>query len=794
MKIAIGAGNQGIVKTQEVTWPDIVKKLSKHNFSDKKENGFFVGGAFSSEKRRDEFLECRTLLTLDIDKYQGDYDDFAFDVGISALEGLSYVIYSTWRSVNDAPRMRLVLPLSRAVSGDDYRVLSRAFAESLPFDFDECSFTPNQFMYLPNAPVGGVEPFVMTGEGVAVDVSKYLAVSVVSSDVVAVLNDEDPFADLPLDDVNVQDYLDVYPAESLEYDGWLMVGMALYHQFGGDVDGYQVWLDWSAKSSKHNKSQMSVKYKSFGKGGGKKITFKSIIHAVKNSGVKVLTVFDGLRGQAQKVDNMSDYIALRDKIKKMDNNVLDDACRTSLASELHKSYGISAGFTKADIKKGLKFEAKKTQSDVDAPDWVNGWYFLEKPNLFFNDGKIITQQSFDNSFGRENECKAMDCRASDLALHHYMIPKVYDFMYWPCALTNTFVHEGKEYLNSFVERGELAYDTMTSEGVAAIDIFLEHIRFTVADENEQTILLDWLSHIVQNTGKLIRWALLLQGVQGSGKSYYHALLSRMLGSNVKTIEAAAIGGRFTSWAHGALVNVVEEIRISGENRYAILDRLKPFITNNVVQIEEKGRDHREVPNFTNYLLLTNHKDAIPIDNNDRRYCVLFSQAQSSEQLYELLGGEDGAKAYFKRLFDALEHAGSIKRYLLDRTISAGFIASGRAPDTVSRSRMIDNTANHEGDDIADLIVKYDCPIINDNIVSVTLLQELCKNNGDMLPLTRTISSQLLKLGYQQVAGRRVKINQKHHYIWYKPTLNEADTIAKVKVHQREKDANKDVPF
>ena len=63
--------------------------------------------------------------------------------------------------------------------------------------------------------------------------------------------------------------------------------------------------------------------------------------------------------------------------------------------------------------------------------------------------------------------------------------------------------------------------------------------------------------------------------------------------------------------------------------------LKPFITNSMIQIEEKGRDHRTVPNFTNYLLLTNYKDALPITNDDRRFCVMYGRIQN-EQNYLII--------------------------------------------------------------------------------------------------------------------------------------------------------------
>ena len=56
------------------------------------------------------------------------------------------------------PRVRVVTPLSREVSGDEYRVLSQAFCREFGslFVFDECSFKPNQFMFLPSCAVGAV--------------------------------------------------------------------------------------------------------------------------------------------------------------------------------------------------------------------------------------------------------------------------------------------------------------------------------------------------------------------------------------------------------------------------------------------------------------------------------------------------------------------------------------------------------------------------------------------------------------------------------------------------------------
>ncbi len=231
-----------------------------------------------------------------------------------------------------------------------------------------------------------------------------------------------------------------------------------------------------------------------------------------------------------------------------------------------------------------------------------------------------------------------------------------------------------------------------------------------------------------------------------------------------------MGERFTGWAHGSVVNIVEEIRIKGDDKWRIMDRLKPFITNSMIQIEEKGRDHRTVPNFTNYLLLTNYKDALPITNDDRRFCVMYGRIQNESELFDYFGGRDATNDYFERLFfESEKHAGAIKSYLLTYRISEDFKPSGRAPDTVSRRLMIQASVSPEQSLVEDLINKHECGVVNGRILDVTWFKSLCEGEGDVLPQSRTLAHILNDMGYQQITGRRIKIKKtrENHYIWFK---------------------------
>src|SRR3546814_16115141 len=105
-----------------------------------------------------------------------------------------------------------------------------------------------------------------------------------------------------------------------------------------------------------------------------------------------------------------------------------------------------------------------------------------------------------------------------------------------------------------------------------------------------------------------------------GKDYTHKPSAKELGDS---------GSKFTGWIANKLLIIVDEIYVS--DRRDLADALKPLITDDRVEIQAKGQDQVTGDNRANFILTSNHKDAIVKTVNDRRYCVLFTAQQRSEE-------------------------------------------------------------------------------------------------------------------------------------------------------------------
>ncbi|MDX1486602.1 MAG: DUF5906 domain-containing protein [Acidiferrobacterales bacterium] len=594
---------------------------------------------------------------------------------------------------------------------------------------------------------------------------------------------EQVLAEQPLEGVSLEDaklYMAKLPKGDVDHYGtWLKVGMALHHQFAGSDEAKALWVEWSKGSADYDKAEIDAKWPTFGNRDHvtQPARFDYVIHRAGGRAVTRVSLVDRLTEQAAEVDSHEKYEAFKRDVLKTSLADLPLDARQMVGKALYEAFGKNAGITASAVKAALKPSRKALSGVVEdrereRPDWVSEWVYCEVPCEFYHLDLhyAIKREAFNAKFDRLPDVIEAEKSAAAYALTNGAMDTVVDKMFWPGA-SETFEHEGMSMVNTYRAPLLEPPTALDDDGQGVVDMFLSHLAMTVEDPREQGIILDWMTWVYQNPGQRVNWALLLQGAQGSGKSYFASVLQMLMGRLVTSLDPTAIAGRFTGWAHGSLVVVVEEVRISGTNKYEVLDRMKPFITNAVVQIEEKGRDHRTVPNFTSYMMLTNHKDAIPLTQGDRRYCVIFGRIQSEEQLYSELGGEKAAGAYFDRLFSETERrCDALAHFFAHRELSEGFSPRGRAPDTDAKRRMQSVAVSPERMQVEEALSACECEVVNEDVVDITWLHKLAEIEQVELPKTRALSAVLLEMGYEQIDKRRVKINKtgRLHYVWWRP--------------------------
>lgn len=130
-------------------------KMSKAQRDAAKDHGGFVGGVLKGGRRKVDAVELRSMIALD-----GDRIDKAFLDAYEQNAPYTSCLYTTHSSTEMNPRVRLVFPLLRDVTSEEFVAVSRYLAQMLGIDFfDECSYQPNQLMYWSSSPQNGVFVF-----------------------------------------------------------------------------------------------------------------------------------------------------------------------------------------------------------------------------------------------------------------------------------------------------------------------------------------------------------------------------------------------------------------------------------------------------------------------------------------------------------------------------------------------------------------------------------------------------------------------------------------------------------
>ena len=278
--------------------------------------------------------------------------------------------------------------------------------------------------------------------------------------------------------------------------------------------------------------------------------------------------------------------------------------------------------------------------------------------------------------------------------------------------------------------------------------FIKFINKLLPRGYDAQILICYMAACVQYKGVKFRYAPVLQGVEGNGKTFISQFLKHCIGRKYTHFPVTNdLKTTFNSWVCKNLLICVEEFSAPGA-RNEIIETLKVMITNDQIGVQSKGVDQYTADNFANFIFTTQYKNAIRKNKNNRRFAIFYTAQQSISDLMR-----DGMNdQYFNKLhkWSNLEDGYAIvNHYLSSYHIADKYnpVMIARAPDTsMIDDVIIDSMGLFESSIIE--AVKEGRGGFSGGWISSMALTRMIKNNFQRETIGKCKISETLKdLGY-----------------------------------------------
>lgn len=345
---------------------------------------------------------------------------------------------------------------------------------------------------------------------------------------------------------------------------------------------------------------------------------------------------------------------------------------------------------------------------VDGPEITAGFQFLgvdqqiehfsgcvyvqDAHRVFTPDGALLKKEQFDATYGGyvfqlESDAsgkttrKAWDAFTESQAVRY---PKANGTCFLPQETPGALVvNENRTLVNTYIP-----VETPRLQG--DVTPFLAHLAKVLPDVRDQNILLSYMAACIQHKGVKFQWAPLIQGVPGNGKTLFSRCVAFAIGERYTHWPMTGeIAEKYNEWYFDKLFIAVEDIYVP-EHKKEVIEVLKPMITGDrlAMRAMQQGQVMRSA--CANFMLNSNHRNAIIKNKDDRRFAVFFSAQQEVEDLAR--DGLDGD--YFRDLYNWLRGDGYAKvaHFLETFAIPEELNPAGacqRAPDTSTTAEVLE---------------------------------------------------------------------------------------------------------
>jgi hypothetical protein len=183
----------------------------------------------------------------------------------------------------------------------------------------------------------------------------------------------------------------------------------------------------------------------------------------------------------------------------------------------------------------------------------------------------------------------------------------------------------------------------------------EHIYRVIAnyDINNFRWIMKWIANIFQDPENKPMTAIIVSGLEGTGKSIiFNQLMSKLLGEYHACLNFDPFESQFNNVLEDKLFIVFDEG--SWDFRSKTIGKFKNFITEPTQSYELKGYDRYTKDCYTRVAFTTNHENAFVVSETDRRFAV-FTASNEFRQDH----------VYFGRLKECINNDAIIHNFMAD---------------------------------------------------------------------------------------------------------------------------------
>ena len=395
--------------------------------------------------------------------------------------------------------------------------------------------------------------------------------------------------------------------------------------------------------------------------------------------------------------------------------------------------------------------------------------------------ELLSKASFDL---RYDHLLPLKTEASTVARHSRHMERFSGLCYRPNA---------KRDLSPVERKGRRLFNTWQPQDIEPLEgeptLFLHHCEYLIADEAAREVFYDWLAHLVQHPERKARWAVVLFGPQGTGKSWLAEVLKMIFGErNCSEPPINQITSDFNSWLAEKKLVIIHEAK--RETRVGKLtDYLKDIIVQPTTRLNRKGIEAVPIENLADFLLITNEDDAIDIDPAERRYFVIVcadlpkgaKPAPGHEPPYIRTKDMDD---YYDKLFGGMsdeEIAANVPTSECRRLLGWLLKRKGgnvklppMAPPTVARSDMIDANRSDLARWLRERYIDREWPFATPLFHVPTVLDQLPATVPPKERTQRSIEIACRKLGCAALGGAALRIGDERVRLWARTRAEAAD--------------------